>query len=576
MKKYIYKYKGLLVVNIILLFIITLMDILLASGLKIIVDTGVNKNLGNFNEILIYSVIFVIFTFLVNYLSDIMKAKYIQKTFLNFKGDLFKRLIEKNIMDFRENNISYYISMFTNDLTMLEQDYFSTVLDMVYQSFRFVLATIAVVIMSPYLLVIVIVVGILPIIIPNLFGKKVSLYRKDFSDSLSKFTTSMKEYLSGYEVIKSFNIEDKIKEEYKNSNKEVEMTKYRFKVFSSLVTNLSSISGFMMFLVVIIFGTYMVIKGKLTVGSMMASVQLMNYIVNPLRGFSEDINKIKSIKQISNKFKNLLSSNNVDKGKGIEKDGLCDEIKFKNVSFTYNEDKNILKNISFSVKKGEKYAIVGPSGSGKSTILKLLLGYFKEFKGEITIDGTDIRHIRPDSLYEMVSVIQQEVFIFDSSVKNNIVLFKDYSNDHINDIIEKSGLSLFVNSLNNGLDTKVGESGCNLSGGERQRLAIARALIKGTPILVLDEATSSLDNETTYKIEKSLIDIDELTTLVVTHKLIKNILEKYDGIIVIKDGEIKEIGTFDDLMDRKKYFYSLYTIEGESTYGVGIKEVSND
>jgi len=552
------------------------MDILLASGLKIIVDTGVNKNLGNFNEILIYSVIFVIFTFLVNYLSDIMKAKYIQKTFLNFKGDLFKRLIEKNIMDFRENNISYYISMFTNDLTMLEQDYFSTVLDMVYQSFRFVLATIAVVIMSPYLLVIVIVVGILPIIIPNLFGKKVSLYRKDFSDSLSKFTTSMKEYLSGYEVIKSFNIEDKIKEEYKNSNKEVEMTKYRFKVFSSLVTNLSSISGFMMFLVVIIFGTYMVIKGKLTVGSMMASVQLMNYIVNPLRGFSEDINKIKSIKQISNKFKNLLSSNNVDKGKGIEKDGLCDEIKFKNVSFTYNEDKNILKNISFSVKKGEKYAIVGPSGSGKSTILKLLLGYFKEFKGEITIDGTDIRHIRPDSLYEMVSVIQQEVFIFDSSVKNNIVLFKDYSNDHINDIIEKSGLSLFVNSLNNGLDTKVGESGCNLSGGERQRLAIARALIKGTPILVLDEATSSLDNETTYKIEKSLIDIYELTTLVVTHKLIKNILEKYDGIIVIKDGEIKEIGTFDDLMDRKKYFYSLYTIEGESTYGVGIKEVSND
>lgn len=575
MKKYIYKYKGLLVINIILLFIITSMDILLASGLKIIVDTGVNKNLGKFNQILIYSVIFVVFSFLVDYLSDIMKAKYIQKTFLNFKGDLFKRLIEKNIMAFRENNISYYISMFTNDLTMLEQDYFSTVLDIVYQSFRFVLATTAVVIISPYLLVIVIVVGILPIIIPNLFGKKVSRYRKDFSDSLSKFTTSMKEYLSGYEVIKSFNIEDKIKEEYENSNKEVEMTKYRFKVFSSLVTNLSSISGSMMFLVVIIFGTYMVIKGKLTVGSMMASVQLMNYIVNPLRAFSEDLNKIKSVKQISNKFKNLLSSN-ADKGKGIEKDVLCDEIKFKNVSFTYNEDKNILKNISFSVKKGEKYAIVGPSGSGKSTILKLLLGYFEEFKGEITIDGTDIRHISPDSLYEMVSVIQQEVFIFDSSVKNNIVLFKDYSDDHINDIIEKSGLSLFVNSLNNGLDTKVGESGCNLSGGERQRLAIARALIKGTPILILDEATSSLDNETTYKIEKSLIDIDELTTLVVTHKLIKNILEKYDGIIVIKDGEIKEIGTFDDLMNRKKYFYSLYTIEGESAYGGGIKEVSNE
>ena len=574
MKKYICKYKGLLVVNIIFLFMMTSMDILLAWGLKIIIDAGVNKNLGKFDEILIYAIIFVVSAFLVGYISEVMKAKYIQKTFLNFKGDLFERLIGKNIMSFRENNISYYISMFTNDLTMLEQDYFGAILDLIYQSFRFVLATAAVVVMSPYLLIVVIAVGVLPVIVPNLFGKKVSQYRKDFSDSLSKFTTSVKEYLSGYEVIKSFNIEDKIKEEYGDSNKQVEGTKYRFKVLSSLVTNLSSISGFLMSLAVIMVGTYMVIKGRLTVGSMMASVQLMNYIVNPLRSFAENINKVKSVRQINDKFINLLSSDD-NKEDGIEKDVFYDKVEFKNVSFSYKGDRDILKNISFSVKKGEKYAIVGTSGSGKSTILKLLLGYFEKFRGEITIDETDIRHIRPNSLYKLVSVIQQEVFIFDSSVKNNIVLFKDYSEDYINNIIKKSGLNLFVDSLNNGLNTRVGESGCNLSGGERQRIAIARALIKNTPILILDEATSSLDNETTYKIEKSLIDIDELTTLVVTHKLIKNILEKYDGIIVIKDGEVKEMGTFDDLMDRKKYFYSLYTIEGESIYNGRIKEVSN-
>lgn len=574
MKKYICKYKGLLVVNIIFLFMMTSMDILLAWGLKIIIDAGVNKNLGKFDEILIYAIIFVVSAFLVGYISEVMKAKYIQKTFLNFKGDLFERLIGKNIMSFRENNISYYISMFTNDLTMLEQDYFGAILDLIYQSFRFVLATAAVVVMSPYLLIVVIAVGVLPVIVPNLFGKKVSQYRKDFSDSLSKFTTSVKEYLSGYEVIKSFNIEDKIKEEYGDSNKQVEGTKYRFKVLSSLVTNLSSISGFLMSLAVIMVGTYMVIKGRLTVGSMMASVQLMNYIVNPLRSFAENINKVKSVRQINDKFINLLSSDD-NKEDGIKKDVFYDKVEFKNVSFSYKGDRDILKNISFSVKKGEKYAIVGTSGSGKSTILKLLLGYFEKFRGEITIDETDIRHIRPNSLYKLVSVIQQEVFIFDSSVKNNIVLFKDYSEDYINNIIKKSGLNLFVDSLNNGLNTRVGESGCNLSGGERQRIAIARALIKNTPILILDEATSSLDNETTYKIEKSLIDIDELTTLVVTHKLIKNILEKYDGIIVIKDGEVKEMGTFDDLMDRKKYFYSLYTIEGESIYNGRIKEVSN-
>ncbi|QIB27401.1 ABC transporter ATP-binding protein [Caloranaerobacter azorensis] len=561
MKKYLYKHKGLLIINIILMFVLTLTDIILALGLKEIVDSGVNKNIDRFKEILFYAIIFVILSFLLDYIVDVMKAKYINKTFLDLKEDLFSKLIQKDIMSFRKQNISHYISMFTNDITMLEQDYFNTILDFIYQSFRLITATVTIVVINPYLLVTVIIVGGLPILIPNLFGKKVSQYKKEFSDSLSNFTTSMKEFLSGYEVIKSFNIENKIKEEYANFNSEVERTKYRFKVISSFVTALSSVSGFLMFLAVIVVGTYMVIKGLMTVGYLIASVQLMNYIVSPLGNLAEDINKIKSIKKINEKFMELLFSNVSDK-EGIEKVVFNDKIEFKNVSFSYKEGRDVLKDVNFSISKGEKCAIVGSSGSGKTTILKLLLGYFDDFDGEITIDGIDIRKIKADSLYQLISVIQQEVFMFDSSIKENIVLFNDYSDNYLNEIIEKSGLKPLINSLDNGLNTYVGESGCNLSGGERQRIAIARALVKNTPILILDEATSSLDNETAFKIENSLIDIKELTILVVTHKLIGNILEKYDKIIVIKDGRIKEIGTFQELIDKKGYFYSLYTIEG--------------
>jgi len=150
--------------------------------------------------------------------------------------------------------------------------------------------------------------------------------------------------------------------------------------------------------------------------------------------------------------------------------------------------------------------------------------------------------------------------MFDDSIKNNITLYNTYSDKDINNAIERSGLKILVNSLPQGINTSVGEGGCNLSGGEKQRIAIARALIRNTPILVLDEATSSLDNETAYNIESSILRLDNLTSLVVTHKLNKDILRKYDKIVAIKDGQVVEIGTFDQLINRRKYFYSLYNV----------------
>jgi ATP-binding cassette subfamily C protein len=316
--------------------------------------------------------------------------------------------------------------------------------------------------------------------------------------------------------------------------------------------------GFLMFFAAMGIGTYLIILGVITVGAMLAAVQLMNNIVNPIVNISSRLNKLKSIKLIEEKFLQIINEQKQE-DTGIEKLSFEKEIKFDKVEFSYG-DRKTLNGVDLTFAKGKKYAIVGGSGSGKSTILKLLLRYYENFKGGISIDGVQHKAIRKEDIYKLISVIQQNVFMFDNSIRDNIALFQDYNDAEVQRAVELSGLKDFVGSLQGGVNSSVGENGCNLSGGEKQRVAIARALIKNTPILVLEEATSALDNETSYSIENSMLSLPELTCLVVTHKLMEEVLRKYDGIVAVKDGVVVEEGSFEELMNRKGYFYSLYSV----------------
>lgn len=191
----------------------------------------------------------------------------------------------------------------------------------------------------------------------------------------------------------------------------------------------------------------------------------------------------------------------------------------------------------------------------------MLLRYYNDYNGEILIDGIDSKDIKLSSIYDMMSIIQQNVFMFDDSIESNIALYGDYSDEEIDKAILESGLKELIDSLPNGKFSSVGENGSNLSGGEKQRVSIARALIKNTPIILLDEATASLDAETSFEIENSLLDINGLTSLVVTHKLNPELLKKYDRIVVMESGEVVEVGSFEELIEKREFFYSLYSLE---------------
>ena len=214
--------------------------------------------------------------------------------------------------------------------------------------------------------------------------------------------------------------------------------------------------------------------------------------------------------------------------------------------------------MNFTFDAGKSYAIVGGSGSGKSTLLNLLMASHSGYAGSICYDDTELRQISSESLYEMVSVVQQNVFIFNASIRDNITMFSEFPKEEVDRAIEMSGLSKLIGER--GEDYLCGENGSGLSGGEKQRISIARSLLKKSQVLLVDEATAALDTQTAFQVSNAILNLDELTRIVVTHALDENLLKRYDCVLTLKNGRIIESGSFDGLMEQKGYFYSLFTV----------------
>jgi len=388
------------------------------------------------------------------------------------------------------------------------------------------------------------------------------IQKNNYSTNLEEITSVTKDLFSGFEVIKGFNISNKINNIFRNSSNNVEASKRKCSILESIVRGFSLSFSVTIYLGVLILGGYLMYKGNISVGTAIIIIQLSTHIVAPVKTSISLINQIKSVSLIANKIENILEVSNDDfeevRLKQFEK-----AIEVKDLSFAYNDERKALDNINLTFEKNKKYAIVGESGCGKSTLIKLLMRYYNDYDGSISIDDNDLKSIYSSDLYKNMSMIQQNVFMFDESIKENIKLFSNHSDETVLKTCERAGISGLISRLPNGINSLVGENGNKLSGGEKQRIAIARSLINDTKVLILDESTSALDNETAYNLESSLLALDDLTLIVVTHKLIKNILINYDEIIVMKGGVVIEKGSFDYLISLKGYFYSLYYIQSD-------------
>lgn len=562
MKKYILKYKGWLATTVMFRSFGAIMQVLIALLIQQIVDRAMDKDLSGFIRILIFSVIFFIVEGVNDYLNKTTQFIYIKKTLTDFKEDIFRGILRKNYKDFNSENTAEYISQLTNDINMVETKYLVPYLEMIGDVVIFVGTTALLLWINPWVTLVVCATSALLFLVPAILGAPTAKRQDNVSKQNSIFTTKIKDIFSGYEVIKSYNIVDNMTDEFLGENSTVENLKFKSNHIQGISQALSMFLGIMSQVSTIALGGYFLIKGQLTVGTLFAVVQLANGICWPITWIVSKVTLVKGMKEVNAKLLDIINEYKENKN-NVKLESFNKEIELKDITFAYNEDRNALDDVSVKFEKDKKYAIVGRSGSGKSTLLKLLLGYYEDFKGEIVFDGYEYNKLDKNSINNQMSIIHQNVYMFDKTLKENIILGKDLGDDALEKAIENSGVSEFLDILPKGMNSEIGENGNNLSGGQKQRVAIARSLIQNTPILLLDEGTSALDSKTAFEIEDTLLNIDNLTVITVTHKLIDSVLNRYDEIIVMDEGNIVERGKFDELINKKGKFYSLYTIEVE-------------
>lgn len=504
----------------------------------------------------IYATLDCVFLLIVKYIREnILKEAYI-----GIKNDLFSNIIKVDVDTFNSENTGSYISTLDNDVKLLGDSYFSNILSIYIVVMSFIFSLVTVFFINYTITIILIIVAIFSIIIPKFLNNKLANLQEEYSESMKKYTSQIKDFFEGFQVIKSFNIEDKVIRSHDkyNSIREEKGCNSRKTVY--LAGWISMLFSSMMYVTTYVAGGYFAITGVMSVGLVISLSQLIGGVVAPLEQVPAILAEINSTLKIQNKLKEIIKiKTNKEYGKALDKSP--SEIIMKNVSFSYNNSESkAINDVSLIFKENKRYAIVGESGSGKSTIAKLLLNFYKCDSGSINFDDLEISQIDSKSLYRNIGYIHQNVFIFDDTLKNNITLYKDYKDEDINKAIELSGLSEFVKRLPNGINTNIGESGDTCSGGERQRIGIARALICKSKFLILDEATSSLDNITTNKIINSVLSLEGTSSIVITHQLNYELLSKYNHIYVMKNGQVIEEGKLHALLENKSYFYSLYNV----------------
>lgn len=560
--KYLFKYKLLFFTRVLTISLAALSVICFDFMMGFIVDIFSNGETEKFVPIILASIFLIILLFVTEYIDGYVMSSYIKNTVNYLRCDIFTKILNKDMKDFSLDNSGKYISILYNDIKIIEDSLLNNIFLVISSFISFIISLLFLFSISPSIVIFIVIFGILGFVIPNALSKKLIVEKNNYSHNLEEITSVTKDLFSGFEVIKGFNIGSKINTIFKNSSNTVESTKKKCSILESIIKGFSLSFSVTVYLGVLILGGYLMYKGEISVGTAIIIIQLSTHIVGPVKTSISLINQIKSVSLIADKIDEIL----YDSCEDIEEISLPkfeNKIEVKNLDFSYTNDRKALNNINLTFEKNKKYAIVGESGCGKSTLIKLLMRYYKDYNGDILIDNKDIHKIFSNDLYKNMSMIQQNVFMFDDSIKENIKLFANYSDEEVLSICNRSGLSNLISRLPDGINSLVGENGNKLSGGEKQRIAIARSLINNTKILILDESTSALDNETAYNLESSLLSIDDLTLIVVTHKLIKNILLNYDEIIVMKDGMVIEKGSFDYLISLKGYFYSLYYLQNE-------------
>lgn len=554
MKSYIKQNKILFITTILVSVISSLGYVFMAILLQQLLDIAVGKDIQQFIRTVLFSIFYFAVLGIFLYLQSLLSKKVICKIMCQIRSDVFQGTVHHSIEDFNKKNTADYISIITNDVKMIEDNFLLPLFEVVQYTVIFTASFLLMIYFDIIVTVCVIAAIAIMFLIPSFLGKSLEKRQKKYSSKLADFTVGLKDILSGFEIIKSYSMKRYVIQRFSKENEETIRSKYSVDRLLALNEGISSFLALMVQIVVLFLSAYFIITERITVGTLLGMVQVSSNLANPLVMIFTNVPKIKSIQPIAEKMQNISQYSLAHLQKEhISSFDFC--VCTKDLGFSYDKHKEILSEINCTIEKGKKYVVIGKSGSGKSTLIKLLAGYYSDYTGTIKYDNRELNLLDRNDVAQLSSIIHQNIYMFDETIHDNICLHEDYPQEMIDKVVMESGLYEFISELPEGLLYQVGENGANLSGGQKQRIAVARALIRNKPILILDEGTSAVDMQTAYDIENRLLKIKNLTIITITHHLRKELLEKYDEIICMDHGKIIEKGTWNELVSNHSLLF---------------------
>lgn len=483
---------------------------------------------------------------------------YLRNALTQFKNYVFEKILKQPISNYASGDTGKFISAFSNDLNSIEQHYLIGELNLFVEIISYIITSAYLLFMNWELGLILILSSLIAIGVSFGFGKKVVKHETESSEKASNFVSQTKDLLSGFAVIKSFKAEKEIMGVFSKKNVELESTKQQRRTSNDTVSIVSNISSVVVSFLFMSAGFLLAFNGRVSVGIIIGFYEISGNMLSPIRSLGTLISNRRAANALIDRIGAELENTNDDAHPKSELRSAPQEIILDRLSYGYNESITVLNTVTHKFESGKSYALVGASGSGKSTLLKILMGFAPGYSGTAKYGNIELKNIDPEQLLEYISIIQQDVFCFNSSIEDNITMFRSFPKEELEIAIRNAGLTELCAEKGN--DYLCGEGGCNLSGGERQRVSIARCFLRKTPIILVDEAEAALDNETANAVLQTILNMKDTMRIVVTHRLDAPIMRQYDEILVLHNGKIEETGTFEELLEQKGYFYSLYHI----------------
>lgn len=529
MKNYIVKQKALYTAYAVLLVASSVTSVFFAFVLSEIFNCAEAKNLERLCIVLFGGTLFLVISVLLEYLYGVVKNKLLYNAREQLKNDLFEKILQKSVLRFEEKNLGEYMNELQNNLNIYEELYFKNILQIPSLLFSFVIAVMVSVYISPVILFVILVIGVLISFMVKKLGKRLEKTTASYAEQSAVYLSELKDNLQGHRTICAYGLWEKVAEKHHTANVKMEAAKKANDNAKTLFMCLNELAGLLSTILIMGIAALFAIRGDFGIGIVMAFGQLSGKIISPIMTASDTLVQFQSSKALTEGYRAILFESEAAETRE-KKQIKSGDIELHNVIFSLGNHR-ILNNFSESFQQGKKYLVIGESGSGKSTLLHIIAGLYQAESGSIKIGGASLQEADAISISRQVTLVRQEVFLFHASIRDNITLFEDYSEEKIQSVIKQCGLETLIHELPDGLDTIVSENGVNFSGGERQRMNLARAFLRDTSILLLDEVTANLDRETTEFIENEILSLEGKTVVSVSHKISDELQQGYDKII---------------------------------------------